>query len=66
MNPDNLMWEAVRQNRRRSTLLVSLMAIILIALGVAIGAYVHLGQGPFMGAGSASGQGSGAGALRGV
>ncbi len=34
------MWEAIRKNRRRSYLLLGLMALILIALGIAIGLYV--------------------------
>lgn len=47
------MWEAIRQNRRRSYVLIGLMAIILIALGAAIGMYVHPQQGAFFGAGIA-------------
>jgi heat shock protein HtpX len=32
------MWEAIRSNRRRSRLLISLMGVILVGLGAAIGA----------------------------
>jgi heat shock protein HtpX len=39
------MWELVRANRRRSTLLVILMAVILAALGYVFGEYLLEGQG---------------------
>jgi len=47
------MWEAIRQNRRRSFFLITLMAIILVALGAAIGMYIHPQQGVVFGAGVA-------------
>jgi heat shock protein HtpX len=47
------MWEAIRQNRRRSYFLIGLMAFILVALGAAIGMYVHPQQGAVFGAGVA-------------
>jgi heat shock protein HtpX len=46
------MWEAIRQNRRRSYFLISLMALILIALGASIGMYIHP-QGAVFGAAAA-------------
>jgi heat shock protein HtpX len=47
------MWEAIRQNRRRSFVLITLMAIILIALGAAIGMYIDPQQGVVFGTGAA-------------
>ena len=47
------MWEAIRQNRRRSHVLIGLMAVILVALGAAIGAYVALERGAVVGMGAA-------------
>ncbi len=47
------MWEAIRQNRRRSYFLIGLMAVILVALGAAIGLYVDPQQGVVFGAGVA-------------
>jgi len=46
------MWEAIRQNRRRSYFLIGLMALILVALGTTIGMYIHP-QGAVFGAGAA-------------
>ncbi len=47
------MWEAIRQNRRRSYVLIGVMALILVALGTAIGMSVHPPQGGVFGAGVA-------------
>ncbi len=44
------MWEAIRQNQRRSFLLILLMAIILIALGGSIGMWVDMRDGWVVGA----------------
>jgi heat shock protein HtpX len=49
------MWEAIRQNRRRSFVLITLMAIVLIALGAAIGVYIDPQQGLVLGATAAVG-----------
>ncbi len=44
------MWEAIRANKRRSTVLLTLMGIILIALGGVIGALVEPQTGVLFGA----------------
>jgi heat shock protein HtpX len=46
------MWQAIRQNRRRSYFLIGLMALVLVALGTTIGMYIHP-QGAVFGAGVA-------------
>ena len=35
------MWESIRSNRRRSTVLILLMGIVLVSLGFSIGAVVE-------------------------
>jgi len=40
------MWEAIRANRRRSVLLITFLAALLIGLGYAIGAAIHPSAGP--------------------
>ncbi|HEY3245311.1 MAG TPA: M48 family metallopeptidase [Phycisphaerae bacterium] len=47
------MWEAIRQNRRRSWVLILAMGIVLAALGVAIGTYVDPQIGGILGAAAA-------------
>ncbi len=48
------MWEAIRQNQRRSFILILLMAVILIALGGSIGMLVDMQSGGIVGAGVAA------------
>ncbi|HXX94534.1 MAG TPA: M48 family metallopeptidase [Planctomycetota bacterium] len=43
------MWEAIQSNKRRSILLVSLMAALLVGLGFAIGGFIDPRRGPIGG-----------------
>jgi len=43
------MWEAIRANQRRSVLLITVIAVILLALGYIIGLYVEPHSGPWFG-----------------
>ncbi|MBN1345201.1 MAG: M48 family metallopeptidase [Phycisphaerae bacterium] len=49
------MWEAIRQNRRRSRVLIVLMGLILVALGVTIGMMVDMQSGGVIGGAAAVG-----------
>ena len=43
------MWEQIRANRRRSVVLITVIAAILLALGYVIGLYVEPNSGPRFG-----------------
>src|SRR5437773_1467560 len=43
------MWEAIESNKRRSTLLVILMGLLLLGLGFALGGMLDPRQGPVLG-----------------
>ena len=47
------MWEAIQANRRRSRLIIALMAVILVGLGALIGASVGGQETALVGAGGA-------------